>query len=174
MGQMADRLAALVVTAFSPDGQIEGSYGAAAGANIRFNGNSYRHYTERGLGHQLSRMAVLVWIAHQRGHDATVAEVTGQPVSRRQETWDARRRRYREEQAETESEGMSTGGLVYFRNTGMRDWHIVIRDGTLSKLDEPEFVKEFLSGYAALSLDYRQKMTELRTKHYGPDIWMKK
>ncbi|MGH8877617.1 MAG: hypothetical protein ACRD0P_09785 [Stackebrandtia sp.] len=174
MGLMAERLDALVASASSPDGRIEGSYGSAAGASIRFLGSSYRHYTERGLEHQLSRLAILIWTAYQRGYDTTVAEVSGHPVSRSTETWDANRRRFREEQAATVAEGMSDGGLVYFQNTGMLDWHIIIRDGTLSKLDENEFVDELLSGYAALSRDYRRKMTELRTKHYGPDIWQRK
>lgn len=167
MGIMADRLAAMVVKATSPDGQIEGELRDNDALSLRFLGNTYRHYTEDGLGRQLSRLALRMWTGYQRGYDEAIAAATGRPVERSMETWDANRRRFREAQATTKCTGFSTEGWVYAETTGMVSWAFVVRDGALTKLDEPGFVDEALSAYYVMNSDYRAKMRALRAEHYG-------
>ncbi|ADD41832.1 hypothetical protein [Stackebrandtia nassauensis] len=167
MGIMADRLASMVVKATSPDGQIEGELRDRDAVSVAFRGDTYRHYTEYSLGTQLSRLALRMWTGYQRGYDEAVAEATGRPVSRSQETWDANRRRFRQEQAATTVTGMSTDGWIYIQNTGMTSWHVVIRQGTLSKLDEDQFVAELMDAYNTMITEYRFATADLRAKHYG-------
>lgn len=167
MGRVADRLANMVVTASSPDGQIEGELRDNDALSLSFRGDAYRHYTEDNLGRQLSRLALRMWTGYQRGYDYAVSEGTGQPVKRTRETWDANRRRYREAQAETTSSGFSASGWVYAETTGMVSWTFVVRDGALATLDESGFVAEVLNAFHALNRDYRSKMRELRAEHYG-------
>jgi len=167
MGIMADRLAALVVKATSPDGQIEGELRDNDALRLSFRPGAYRHYTEDGLGRQLSRLALRMWTGYQRAYDEAVAEATGRPVERSVEEWDANRRRFRKAQAETKCTGFSTDGWVYAETTGMVSWTFVVRNGALSSLSEDEFVDQALSAYFAMNGDYRAKMRELRAEHYG-------
>lgn len=167
MGVVAERLAKMVVTVSSPDGQIEGELRDNDALSLSFRGDAYRHYTEENLGRQLSRLALRMWTGYQRGYDYAVSEGTGQPVERSQETWDANRRRFREAQANTTSSGFSVNGWVYAETTGMVSWTFVVRDGALATLDESGFVAEALSAFHALNHDYRNKMSDLRAEHYG-------
>ncbi|MFD0560155.1 hypothetical protein FB566_4149 [Stackebrandtia endophytica] len=167
MGIMADRLAAMVVKATSPDGQIEGELRDNDALRLSFRPGAYRHYTEDGLGRQLSRLALRMWTGYQRAYDEAVAEATGRPVDRSVEDWDANRRRFRKAQAETKCTGFSTDGWVYAETTGMVAWTFVVRNGALSSLSEDEFVDQALSAYFAMNDDYRTKMRELRAEHYG-------
>ncbi|MGH8879036.1 MAG: hypothetical protein ACRD0P_17125 [Stackebrandtia sp.] len=167
MGIMADRLDAMVINVSSPDGQVHGELRDRDAITVSFQDNSYRHYTERGMEHQLSRLAVLLWTGYQRGYDAALTEATGQPVTRSTETWDANRRRFRDEQAKTVAKGMSKEGYIYVETTGMLSWQIVIRDGTLKKLDETQFAEELIGAYHAMSAEYRAKLSRLRAKHFG-------
>lgn len=167
MGIMADRLAAMVVKATSPDGQIEGELRDNDALRLSFRPGAYRHYTEDGLGRQLSRLALRMWTGYQRAYDEAVAEATGRPVDRSVEEWDANRRRFRKAQAETKCTGFSTDGWVYAETTGMVSWTFVVRNGALSGLSEDEFVDQVLSAYFAMNDDYRAKMRELRAEHYG-------
>lgn len=167
MGVMADRLATMVVKATTPDGQIEGELRDRDAVGVVFRGDTYRHYTELSLGMQLSRLALRMWTGYQRGYDEAIAEATGRPVERSQETWDANRRRFREEQAETTVTGMSPDSWIYVENTGMTNWHVVIRENALTKLEEEEFVGELLGAYNNMITEYRSTMARLRAKHYG-------
>lgn len=167
MGIMADRLNNMHVQVSSPDGQIQGVYRNRDDLSLSFTGSSFKHYQERTLEFQLSRLALLLWTGYQRVYDNAVSEVVGHPVKDERHTWDANRRRFREEQAKTVVQGMSDGKQVYLENTGMRNWHVVIKDGTVQTLDEEQFNTECVSAFYALMADHRMKMAALRNKHYG-------
>ena len=65
---------------------------------------------------------------------------------------------------------MSPGQQIYVQNTGMLNWHFVIRDGTIAKLDVDEFCAECVAAYHSLMSNYRTTMAALRAKHYGPGM----
>ena len=167
MGIMADRLNSMVVNAASPDGMVGGAYRPTAGeVTVRFTGDGFRRYEERGLERQLAALAQRWWKGYERGYDLALAEATGRPVEHA-EPWDARQRRFREEKSETASEGMSVNESVYFHSVGLRDFKVVIRDGALEQSDEETFAKEIATGYAAMMADYRSKFAQLREKHFN-------
>lgn len=167
MGSLGEHLDTMTVRASSPDGQIEVELSGDQVESLSFRGNTYRHYTERTLESQLSRLAVRAWTGYQRSYDAAVSEAVGRPVERPRETWDANRRRFRQAQAATRSEGISANGWVYLETTGMVTWNFVIRDGALTEWDESGFVAEVLSAHQAMRRDYSKNMTLLRRKYYG-------
>lgn len=167
MGTMADQLANLHNTVYSPDGLITAELRSDQVTSLTFQEGAFRQYTERELERQLSRLALRMWTSYQRSYDEAVAAATGQAVEPSKESWDANRRRFRKAQAETVSTGMSPRRLVYFECTGMVSWQIVIRDGALTELDEAQLVAEVFGAYRAMNLDYRIKMQDLRTEHYG-------
>lgn len=170
MGILADRLDSMVVTVSSPDGRVVGELRKRGELDVSFLGNGCRQYTERGLEHQLNRLLDSLWAEHRRGFDAALAEALGRPVEKPREPWDANQRRFEADQAETAAEGMSERACIFMKTTAMVSWDVVIRDGTLTELDDAEFVEELLSANRALHTDYHTKMARLRVKHYGVDI----
>lgn len=167
MGILAERLDAMTISISTQDGLIEGVYRPHGdGARIRFRGNGYHHYNERGLEHQLSGLVSTWWTEYERRYDDALAEALGRPVEKK-EHWDVTQRRYLAEQAETVFSGMSAHEYIYFQNTGLRDWMVVIRDGALAALDEFEFAAEVASGHAAMMADFLSTKSKLIAKHRG-------
>ncbi|WP_244615695.1 hypothetical protein [Stackebrandtia albiflava] len=165
---MADRLSSMVVDVRSPDGRIRATLRHRDELTLYFSGDAYRHYQERTLEYQLARLATLMWVDYQRQYDEAVAAVVGHPVEEDRESWNANRRRFREEQAETKASGMSPGNVVYVENVGMRNWHVVVRDGTVARVPEEEFAAECVGAFHTLMRDHADNMRRLRAKHYGP------
>lgn len=170
MGVMADQLANMRRTVSSPDGQLTAELRGNRLAGLTFQGNTYRYYTERTLERQLSRLALRLWTSYQRGYDEAITAATGEPVDRDTRTWDARRRRFRQAQAAAVSRGMSPNEWIYVETTGMVTWHVVIRDGALTALDEAAFVTEVFGAYRAMTDDYRAQVRQLRADHYGEPL----
>lgn len=165
MGVLADLLDALVVTVSSPDGQITAVLRNRRELDVSFVDGGYRKYTERSLEHQLSRLLVSLWNEHRRGCDAALAEALGHPVEKPRESWDTNERRFKAERVETVAEGMSRQKCIFMRTTALMSWDVVVRDGTLIKLDEAEFTADLLSAYRVLYPNYHAKLAELRAKH---------
>lgn len=165
MGIMADRLNSMVVKTSSPDGEIAGEYRPKGDTTVRFLGDSFRRYQERELESQLAELAKRWWHGYERGYDLALAEANGGAVER-VDPGDGRQVRLQKEKAETVYEGMSAGGRVYFHCIGLREFRVVIRDGTLSQCDESGFAGEVVTGYLALLRDYRSKFKRLRDKHF--------
>ncbi|HZE39032.1 MAG TPA: hypothetical protein VE172_09510 [Stackebrandtia sp.] len=166
MGILADRLDAMVVRVSSPDGRIAGELRNRDDITVSFPAGGFRRYTERGLEHQLSRLVLRLWTGYRRGFDTALAEALDGNPEKPRRSWDANQRRFHTAQAETVAEGMSPAECVYLRTAGMRSCDVVVRDGTVNKMDESEFVAELLGAYRAMNRDFRAKMYELRAEHF--------
>ncbi|ADD39829.1 hypothetical protein [Stackebrandtia nassauensis] len=164
MGILAERLDSLSIETSSPDGQITGVFRPTSALSVHFRDGGYRGYTERGLERQLAALVASAWARYWRARQAAVAEATGEPAVPHQ-PWDTAGRRYRAERDRTRCEGMSAGHRVHVSHTGLRDWNVVVRDGTLSTLDEFGFAAELESGFTAAMRDHRHKLMMLRDKH---------
>lgn len=158
MGTVGDRLDRVRIETTSPDGQITGTLRPPAGMTIAFSYDRYRHYTERELEQQLTALVELLWSDYRDARQAAAAKAGDEPE-------DAESRRYHDERDETDFEGMSNGHNVYISGTGLLTWHVVIRDGSLTTLDESAFTTEFASAYSAVMRDCRAKLNRLRDKH---------
>lgn len=165
MGIVADRLASTRIELSTPDGLVTGVLRSLDDVSFEFRDGSLRHYNERGLERQLSSLLARLCTDYRRARFAAVAEATGRPAEPFT-PWRANGRRYEAEREETVAEGMSTGHRVFVSTTGLRRWNVVIRDGSLSSVDEVAFAAEVGSGYAAMVLDWRRKLRLLRAKHF--------
>lgn len=73
MGELADRLDALVVTVRSPDRQIAAIVRRqGTSIDLRFEPRKYRVYDEDELARQLARLATSAWVRFKRDYDETV------------------------------------------------------------------------------------------------------
>src|SRR5262245_26713198 len=79
MGDLADRLACIVVDASSPDQMISPQV-RGQDITVRFQAGAYRRYTESGLAHQLGQLATLTWTRHRRDYLETVDAYFEDPV----------------------------------------------------------------------------------------------
>lgn len=170
MGRYAEAMRQMHVRVTSPDGQIFGIMDGPAGGEISFAEGTYRHYTERSLERQFSALAKLLVVARRRAQREALEAATGMTAADEdpKKADDPRRRRYLEQLAELNSEGMSPRACVYLSSTGMRDFNVVIKDGTLQRLEEAELVEELRGANAALLLDQRRNAAALHKDIYEP------
>lgn len=171
MGYYAEAMRRMHVRVTSPDGQIFGIMDGPAGGAITFAEGTYRHYTERSLERQLAALAKLLVVARRRAQREALEAATGMTAAEEdpRKADDPRRRRYLEQLAELKSEGMSPGACVYVSATGMRDFNVVIKDGTLQRLDETELLEELRGANAALLDDQNRNATALHEEIYETD-----
>lgn len=168
MGSYAEAMQQMHVRVTSPDGQIFGIMDGPVGGEISFSEGTYRHYTERSLERQLAALAKLLMVARRRAQREALEAATGMIASDEdpRKVDDPRRRRYLERWAELTSEGMSPGECVFLSATGMRDFNVVIKDGTLQRLEEQDLVEELRGANAALLQDQRRNAQALHKEIY--------
>lgn len=165
MGRIADNLAALNVTATSPDGNIKAKVQHPGVITLGFRPDTYPRYTETGLEHQLARLCTLGMTGYTRAFRIAI-----EAPDKRDERWDARDRRYREELDTMVNDGMSAGRRVKVRATGMMSWQVKIKPGTVEELDEPLFVAECDSAMESLLADHRRQVIALKHEHFDLNL----
>lgn len=167
MGFYAEAMEQMRVRATSPDGNITGTMDGLSGGEISFAEGTYRHYTERSLEHQLSVLAKLLMVGRRRAQREALEAATGMTASAEDPTKaEPLRRRFLERWAELNSAGMSPSACFYLSATGMRDYHVVIKDGTLRRLSEPELVDEIRGAITALLDDQARNAKALHKEIY--------
>lgn len=169
MGIVADWRNNLGIDVASPDGQIRGRMANEEHPTIAFHDNAYRHYHERSLEHQLSRLCTLMWTAYQRGYNEAISRVTGLPAKENRPRPDARRLRFYAARDAIRARGMSAGSYSYVECTGLRSWHVVVKDHTIANLCEDDFIADAMTAYDAMLRDFRSKVTAVRIEHLERD-----
>lgn len=162
MGDYADLLEKMKVRVTSPDGMVFCTMTGPDNGDMVFAENAYRHYTERALEHQLSVLAKLIMVARRRAQRQALEAATGMTAAPEDpKQADPLRRRYLEQWDEMTCEGMSPGQCVYVSATGMSDFNVVIKDGTIRQLEEEELIQEIRGANEALLLDLERRSTAL-------------
>lgn len=116
--------------------------------DVRFTHGAYRRYTERDLGHQLARLATLLWTGHRQEYQRRVG--TSSHTVRLQ----GKRADFRNALADVAVEGVSPDRSTRVRCVGMLRWEVVVSDGTVRRLAEQEFVAGLLAAVSATLADY--------------------
>jgi len=172
MGELADRLDALVVGTTSLDRQITAIVGRGGHRiSVAFRTGAYCKYTETSLAHQLTQLATLTFIRYRREYDKTV-EVFCPNVSRddgieyRPEIQQYRKRldqiAVSATSPDTTSISLETRALL--RTT------VVISPGTLRRLPEEEFVTALIATATLLLALYRSEVNMLKDEIFGLGI----
>lgn len=170
MGRYAELMQRMHVRVSSPDGNIVGVMDGTSGGSLAFEEGSYRTYTERSLERQLAALGKLMVVGRRRAQREALQTATGFAAAADDpaESDDPKHRRYLERWAQLTCEAMSPGECVYLSATGMRDWTVVIKDGTLRRLDETELLAEVHGAVMRLLDDQRDKENALFHEIYQP------
>jgi hypothetical protein len=162
MGELADRLLDLAVTATSPDGQVSASVQRQGRAvEVSFRPAAYRRYREAQLAHQLNQLATLTFTRYRRQEDEVLAGALG-PAS----ADGIQHRRYRDRLARLVAK--SSGDGIRISSRGLVSWEVTLASGLLRRMPEPEFVTEMvgavarlLDGYTAQALRLKDEIFDL-------------
>ncbi|MBO0870694.1 MAG: YbaB/EbfC family nucleoid-associated protein [Micromonosporaceae bacterium] len=176
MGELADRLDALVVSARSPDGRVEAVVGdRGTTVSVSFQPGVYRRYGETALAHQLEQMARLAWTRYARDVSETIdfyyARADGDFRTHGEGVTDTpERRRYLQELAEIVVEASSPEEHVSLRTHALASWKVTIAAGALGRLSEGQFLDELHAAVETLLARYRFRMLRIRDDIYGLGI----
>lgn len=167
MGELGDRLDAMVVQASSPDGQINVSVrGQGELIDIAFRAGAYRRYREEELAHQLSRLATLAFTRYRREEQEIIDAAFGESVNDELSEYGAERRRYNEALERLTAVGASGDGAVQVRTVGLVTWTVSIAPGTLDRCTEQEFLAEARTAVGALLARYQAGVLALKDEIY--------
>lgn len=171
MSTLRERLDALTVEATSPDGQIKTRLVGDDDLTLAFRPGAFDKYDERGLEHQLERLAVLTWITYRRGYFTALHPDDPDAAKEAQKPhWNTKYRRYHEAVAEMVGKGPAPSGLLEMRSKGLAHWKVRIQDGALKRLGEEQFIKEALAAFARVRADSEMKRTLLKDEHFGLNL----
>lgn len=166
MGLVSDRLDKMITEVSSPDQQMSATISERDRVELRMRPGAYQRYDERGLAHQLGRLASLAWVEYRRGYLRVVSEATGQPAGDNQTEHDSRRREFQRARAEVSAVGASPSGHIRVVSQGLVHWQVTIRDGALRQLDEERLLAEISTAVQALLTDYYLKMVRLKDEFF--------
>ncbi|HZE41106.1 MAG TPA: hypothetical protein VE172_20090 [Stackebrandtia sp.] len=155
----------------SPDGNITGTMIGPSGGTLAFREGSYPRYSERSLEKQLAALAKLLVVGRRRAQREAIQAATGfaGKAENPSDVDNPQRRKYLEKWHRLKVEGMSPSESVYMSATGMLDWSVVIKDGTLRKLDENSLLHQVRGAVIQLLEAQRDKEDELFQQIYEPD-----
>jgi hypothetical protein len=162
---MPTPLDATTITVVSPDGNITAEIGNDYRARLGFRAGSLVRYDEPTLERQLGQLARLAWVGYLREQRA-IRERDGRVAN----TWDPKRRRYREALGRVEASGMSTGQWVQAWTTGLEQWTFAIASGAVRNLTEANLVGEVESAVASVIAEYKVQVVLLKDEFFGFDL----
>jgi hypothetical protein len=170
MGELADRLGALVVRAASADGKITATVrGNGEKIVVAFLPGSYQQYTESDLARQLSGLATRAWARRKRAEDETIAALCPDALGPADDgiEFGRERRAYRQRLERLGAGGMSSGGRIRVASRGLVRWKFVIAAGTVRTLSEGRFLAALEAAVDDLLTRYQAMVLELRDEIYG-------
>lgn len=167
MGVLADQLAAMRVSAVSPDSGVAAELRGRAEVSVRFAPGWYRRYDERGLETQLAGVARLLWAARMRAYYAAASAAFGQPVTREAPAVTNNDKLYYAARGELVARGRCSGGWLALAVRGMRVWTVRIADGALAAVSEEEFATGVGQASRELICDQFDQIRLLKAQIYG-------
>ncbi|BCJ40590.1 hypothetical protein GCM10010168_74220 [Actinoplanes ianthinogenes] len=169
MGSIEHDLNAVVATATSPDGRIEGRTESLQYRTLRFLHNSYeRYYRSRDaelLAHQLGRVATLMAVAYQKARRDVMLAHGFERSSAMRPPFTSRHREYLERGATLAARGSSPGDEIQVTTTGLIAFEVSVAPG-LERHDEQAFLRFADQAMNDLHADYQRVHTALRQELY--------
>jgi hypothetical protein len=164
----------MLVTAASPDGQIQARISGPDGIELMFSRGSFEQYDEGTLCHQLERLGSLCWVAYDRAHTAKHRRALGMSAeefaNNERHPKDERRQRYDADLTAVEAEGVSPRGLVRVYARGMLHWRVDIERGAARRLGEHRFLSELDAALRMLFEDREVQITVIKSRYYDLGI----
>jgi hypothetical protein len=170
MADIADDLKAIVVTASSPDGRIEGRMESLDHITLRFLHDGYeRYFRQRDpelLAHQLGRGATLMAAAYQKARREVMAAHRFERYSTLRPPFSSRHREYLDRGAQLAAHGSSSGQEVRVTAVALFDFTVIIAPDVLERNEERTFLQLADSAMRELRADHRRAHTALRHELY--------
>jgi hypothetical protein len=170
MAAIAGDLRAIVVTATSPDGRIEGRAESLEHVSLRFLHDSYdqyyRHRDAESLAHQLGRGATLMATAYQKARRAVMLTHGFERYSVLRPPFSSRHREYLERGPEITAHGASPGREIQVTAVGLTDFRVNIAPDVLDRHEERAFLQLATSAMNDLRADHRRAHAALRHELY--------
>ncbi|MGH3664115.1 MAG: hypothetical protein ACRDTQ_19965 [Micromonosporaceae bacterium] len=171
MGVFSDLLEGMDIAARSPDGKIQWELRDGKEVNFFFvHEKSYESYTEGGLEYQLTALVHSIWEGHRQAHTAVLREELDHLPEDEYARGDSRDREFYDERSKVCAQGKSGTGRVSVSSTGTTSWDVSIKDGTIAKLTEEQFLYEVWSAIVATRADFGRKMNRLKRNIYRTRI----
>jgi hypothetical protein len=166
MAAIEDDLRAIVVTATSPDGRIEGRVESLEYITVRFLSDSYEQYYRRrdaeSLAHQWGRGATLMATAYQKARRAVMLAHGFERYTSLRPPFSSRHREYLERGATITARGSSPDREIQVTAVGLTDFHVSIAPEVVDRYEERKFLQLTESAMSDLRADHRRAHGALR------------
>lgn len=167
MGELAERLGTMVVTATSPDGQVSARVrGSAAAVEVTFSPGAYPRYREDGLARRLEQLATLTFTRYRRTEQEIVAAVFAEPLTDDGTDFGPQRHRYIKALAHVVATGESDDGQLRVTARGLVAWEVTIAPGALRRRSEQEFLDALSTAVRRLLADYNAQVFAVQDEIY--------
>lgn len=163
MGIVAQHLDVMTVTVTSPDGNIRARLHHRTRVDVEFRPDTYREYRDAALAQQLTVVAGELTEGCRRARHRILSEVAQLDAAEA----DPRLAAYHSERDRIQMYGMSPDGAILLACTGLRDWGVVVRDGTVRSATELDFTTQLRAAVFELWRQYRVSLHELRQRIAG-------
>ena len=166
MGELGDRLAAMVVSVRSPDGQLAAAVRGEDEFRVKVADPRYHRDTDPAmLCHQLAELLARLAQARDRERQRILAEAGFEAADPRRPHWHKPTRDYLAAAAETRAAGTSSDGCLAVATVGMRRFQVRLSgDGRLRRLDEARFTEAVRSATEAVLADYVERLSRLEAE----------
>ncbi|GLY32497.1 hypothetical protein [Kineosporia sp. NBRC 101731] len=139
MGELAERVNQLKVFVSTPDNGMTAELQGRDQLSVTFQEGLYRRSDEAGLERKIATLANLLWLAHTREYWRIFRDVTGNYLAGSDHSQNSSVGERQQARDSVEAIGVSANGAIKLRSTGLRQWHVSIRGGTLRDLSERDF-----------------------------------
>jgi hypothetical protein len=170
MAAIADDLNAIVVTATSPDGRIEGRVESLKYITLRFLHDSYeryyRHHDAELLAHQLGRGATLMAAAYQKARREVTFAHSFERYTMARPPYSSRHREYLERGARLTARGSSPDQEIQVVTVGLIDFQVRIVPEVLYHHEQQKFLQLANEAMKDFRQNHQRVHTELRHELY--------
>jgi hypothetical protein len=167
MGNLADELDAIQVSATAPGGGITADLHGDTQLRLRFAPGYYRRASEFEMARQLAALARLLWAARTWEFDTIIGAAGGTRVPA--DRVDGPDRRFQAALDQLVAQAGAADGRITVSVRGMREWTVTITPGTLRTMTEDAFTHPAATAAIALIADQFEKMRLLRRQIYYSD-----
>ena len=170
MGELADRVDAMRITAMTRDGGITAELYDRDRMSLSFRYGVYADCTDADLEQHLRTLAMRLWVARTREYRDIWADVTGDDSTGDDPPESFADRNGRDQRDQLTAAGSSSDGRIVLRVTGMRDWYVTIQPGTAWALDQWQFAAAVEQATAELIADHFAQLAVLTRTHYADQV----
>lgn len=161
MVDLAERLDGIRVRVRAPGTEIDAELRNRTGITVSFGESVYDFIDESALERALAGLARLLWAGWQRQYRAAIDE-----TNLNIEVDDLRDSNFFADRAKVEAIGKSNDARITITATGMENFTVHIKPGTVREISEDQFAENASEAAAKLIQDFQVKVDDLKKRYY--------